>query len=78
MTEYDRTNLSLSHTGYWGWATSQTYIKQDEFDNESRQMYVKNLDAQTMWTVPVNDTLSLSAGGAYFEEELNDLTSNQI
>ncbi|HAU93089.1 MAG TPA: ligand-gated channel protein [Alteromonas sp.] len=78
MTEYDRTNLSLSHTGYWGLATSQTYIKQDEFDNESRQMYVKNLDAQTMWAVPVNDTLSLSAGGAYFEEELNDLTSNQI
>ncbi|MEC9260409.1 MAG: ligand-gated channel protein [Pseudomonadota bacterium] len=78
LTEYDRTNLSLSHTGYWGWSTSQTYIKQDKFNNDSRQMYVKNIDAQTMWAIPVNDQLSLSAGGAYFAEELNDLTSNQI
>ncbi|GGF73170.1 ligand-gated channel protein [Alteromonas lipolytica] len=78
LTEYDRTNLSLSHTGYWGWATSQSYVKQDEFDNDSRQMFVKNIDTQTMWAIPLTDQLSLSAGGAFFKEELNDLTSNQV
>ena len=49
-TDYRSNKWALSHTGRWGWGVSDSYVQQEEFDNRSRQMKIKNLDLQTSWT----------------------------
>ena len=44
---YRSNKWALSHTGRWGWGVSDSYVQQEEFDNRSRQMKIKNLDLQT-------------------------------
>ena len=43
-TDYRSNKWALSHTGRWGWGVSDSYVQQEEFDNRSRQMKIKNLD----------------------------------
>lgn len=76
--DYDGQSISLSHNAFWDFGTSRSYIKKDEFDNNTRQISVENLDFQTIWSLPINDQHSLSVGGSYNSEELTDLTTNQI
>lgn len=77
-TEYEGQSLSLAHNAFWDFGQSRSYIKRDEYDNNARRISVDNLDVQTLWSLPLSDAHSLTLGGSYFEEELTDLTTNQI
>lgn len=75
--DYRSNKWALSHTGRWGWAVSDSYVQQEEFDNRSRQMKVKNLNLQTSWTLPLGSHM-LTLGGTYLSQRLNDQTGNQL
>lgn len=77
-TEYEGQSVSLAHNAFWDFGSSRSYLKKDEFDNQSRLISVDNLDFQTLWSLPINDAHSLSLGGSYYKEKLVDLTTNQI
>ncbi|SPS00809.1 TonB-dependent outer membrane iron transport protein (precursor) [Cupriavidus taiwanensis] len=76
-TDYRSEKYALSHTGRWGFGVSDSYIQQEEFDNRSRQMKIKNLDARTSWAMPLGNHM-LSVGAEYLNQRLNDQTGNQI
>lgn len=76
-TDYRSNKWALSHTGRWGWGVSDSYVQQEEFDNRSRQMKIKNLDLQTSWTLPLGSHM-LTLGGSYLSQRLNDQTGNQL
>lgn len=76
-TDYRSNKWALSHTGRWGWGVSDSYVQQEEFDNRSRQMKIKNLDLQSTWTLPLGSHM-LTVGGAFLEQRLNDQTGNQL
>jgi len=76
-TDYRSNKWALSHTGRWGWAVSDSYVQQEEFDNRSRQMKIKNLNLQTSWTLPLGSHM-LTLGGTYLSQRLNDQTGNQL
>jgi len=76
-TDYRSNKWALSHTGRWGWGVSDSYVQQEEFDNRSRQMKIKNLDIQTSWTLPLGSHM-LTLGGSYLSQRLNDQTGNQL
>ncbi|WAI80889.1 MULTISPECIES: ligand-gated channel protein [Achromobacter] len=77
QNDYRSNKWALSHTGRWGWAVSDSYVQQEEFDNRSRQMKVKNLNLQTSWTMPLGSHM-LTLGGTYLSQRLNDQTGNQL
>ncbi|WP_447982021.1 ligand-gated channel protein [Achromobacter kerstersii] len=77
QTDYRSNKWALSHTGRWGWAVSDSYVQQEEFDNRSRQMKVKNLNLQSSWTLPLGSHM-LTLGGTYLSQRLNDQTGNQL
>lgn len=76
-TDYRSSKWALSHTGRWGWGVSDSYVQQEEFDNRSRQMKIKNLDLQTSWSLPLGSHM-LTLGGSYLNQRLNDQTGNQL
>ena len=76
-TDYRSNKWALSHTGRWGWGVSDSYVQQEEFDNRSRQMKIKNLDLQTSWTLPLGSH-TLTLGGSYLNQRLKDQTGNQL
>lgn len=76
-TDYRSEKYALSHTGRWGFGVSDSYIQQEEFDNRSRQMKIKNLDLRTSWALPLGNHM-LSVGGEYLDQRLADQTGNQI
>lgn len=77
QNDYRSNKWALSHTGRWGWAVSDSYVQEEEFDNRSRQMKVKNLNLQTSWTLPLGSHM-LTLGGTYLSQRLNDQTGNQL
>ncbi|MCG7541549.1 ligand-gated channel protein [Pseudoalteromonas sp. OF7H-1] len=77
-TEYDSESISLTHNGYWSFGSSRSYVKHEEFDNKSREMTVKNVDFQSLWTLPLGESHTSSIGVAYLNEDLTDKTSNRI
>lgn len=76
-TDYRSNKWALSHTGRWGWGVSDSYVQQEEFDNRSRQMKIKNLDMQTSWSLPLGSHM-LTLGGSYLHQRLDDQTGNQL
>ncbi len=76
-TDYRSNKWALSHTGRWGWGVSDSYVQQEEFDNRSRQMKIKNLDLQTSWSLPLGSHM-LTLGGSYLNQRLDDQTGNQL
>jgi len=76
-TDYRSNKWALSHTGRWGWGVSDSYVQQEEFDNRSRQMKIKNLDMQTSWSLPLGSHM-LTLGGSYLNQRLDDQTGNQL
>ncbi len=76
-TDYRSNKWALSHTGRWGWGVSDSYVQQEEFDNRSRQMKIKNLDLQTSWSLPLGSHM-LTLGGSYLSQRLTDQTGNQL
>lgn len=77
-TKYESTSVSLSHTGLWEFGTTDSYIKFDEFENRSRQMSIRNTDAQTRLMMPIGTSHYTSFGASYFYEDLEDMTGNQL
>lgn len=76
-TDYRSSKWALSHTGRWGWGVSDSYVQQEEFDNRSRQMKIKNLDLQTSWSLPLGSHM-LTLGGSYLNQRLDDKNGNQL
>ena len=76
-TDYRGEKISLTHSGNWGFATSDTYVQQEDFNNKSRDMRIKNTDARTAWVAPLGDHL-LTVGASYQHQKLNDQTGNQL
>src|SRR5690606_1623468 len=68
-TKYTRNVYSLSHSGRWGAATSHSYIQQEKIDNSRRQMFLKNTEVNSQWTLPLGNHI-LTAGASYKKEEL--------
>ncbi|MGO3892044.1 MAG: ligand-gated channel protein [Paenalcaligenes sp.] len=76
-TDNREERISLTHNGDWGFATSDSYIQQEDANNKSRSMRIRNTDARTSWVVPLGDHL-LTVGGMYQYQKLTDKTGNQL
>lgn len=76
-TDYRSEKWALSHTGRWGFGVSDSYIQEEEFDNRTRQMKIKNMDLQSSWSLPLGDHM-LTVGGSYMNQRLTDRTGNQL
>lgn len=68
---------SVSHTGRWGFATSESYLQYEDADNVTARKRVKNTVGQSIWSasLPANQ---LSLGAFYRNEDLTDLTGNLL
>ena len=75
--DYRGEKLSLTHNGDWGFGTSDSYVQQENYDNKTRSMRIKSLDARTSWVMPLGDHL-LTVGGMLQHEKLTDTTGNQL
>ncbi len=76
-TDYRGEKVSLTHNGDWGFGTSDSYVQQEDFNNKTRSMRIKNTDARTSWVMPLGDHL-LTVGGMYQYQKLTDKTGNQL
>ncbi|MFV7760471.1 ligand-gated channel protein [Shewanella algae] len=77
-TEYESRKYSLAHTGRWEIGTSNTWVKYEEFENKSREMTIKNTDAQTSLITGFGDSHTTTFGAAFNYQDLSDKTGNQI
>ena len=68
---------SLSHTGRWGFATSESYIQYEDAKQKESQKRIKNTVGQSIWTVPLPANM-LNIGAFYRYEDLTDLTGNRL
>lgn len=69
--DYREDKTSLSHTGRWGWATSQSYIQLEDSKNLTRDMAFKQWDVQSSWIVPLASHV-ITAGASYNNQTLHD------
>ncbi|MCI0510163.1 outer membrane receptor for ferrienterochelin and colicins [Chromohalobacter marismortui] len=74
---HDREHYALTHTGRWGFATSDSYIQRESTDNKSRDIEITNTVANTQWVLPLSRHI-VTLGANYEKEELNDQNTNQI
>ncbi len=77
VDEYARNHLTLSHTGRWGFGTSNTYVQHEEANNPSRDMYLKNTVFNSQITMPIGERNLSSIGVTYKNEKLRD-EGNQL
>ncbi len=68
---------ALSHSGDWGFATSESYVQQEDAKNITSEKRIKNTVAQSIWAVPVGSH-TLTLGGYYRYEDMTDLTGNKL
>lgn len=68
---------SVSHSGDWGFATSESYLQLEDAENVESQKRVKNTVGQSLWVVPLPSN-TLTMGGFYRYEDLTDLTGNRL
>lgn len=76
LTNYYRTEYSLTHRGQVGAVETHSYIQREENDNPSRHMEATNTTFNTINKVNLGHH-SLSFGGMYLKEELDD-QGNQL
>ncbi|MDM1019520.1 ligand-gated channel protein [Acinetobacter sp. VNK23] len=76
LTDYYRTEYNLTHRGQIGAVETHSYIQREENDNPSRNMEAVNTTFNTLNKINLNQH-SLSFGGMYLKEELND-KGNQL
>ncbi|WP_280567316.1 ligand-gated channel protein [Chromohalobacter sp. 296-RDG] len=76
-SEHDREHYALTHTGRWGFATSDSYIQRESTDNKSRDIEISNTVANTQWVLPLSHHI-VTIGASYEKEELDDQNTNQI
>lgn len=68
---YYQSRYALGHVGRWGDLTTDTYLQHSKTDNPSREMFLKNDEFDTKWTLPLSSHL-LTAGFHYQKEKLRD------
>jgi outer membrane receptor for ferrienterochelin and colicins len=68
---------SASHSGNWGFATSESYLQYEDAEHIEGEKRIKNTVGQSIWTVPLPANI-LSVGAFYRDEDLTDLTSNRL
>ncbi|WP_280540482.1 ligand-gated channel protein [Chromohalobacter sp. 11-W] len=76
-SEHDREHYALTHTGRWGFATSDSYVQREATDNKSRDIEITNTVANTQWVLPLSGHI-VTLGANYEKEELDDQNTNQI
>lgn len=76
LTDYYRTEYSLTHRGTVGAVETHSYIQREENENLSRNMEAINTTFNTINKINF-DRHSLSFGGMYLKEELED-KGNQL
>lgn len=73
----DRYVGSLSHSGRWGFADSESYIQYEDAKQKESQKRIKNTVGQSIWTVPLPSNM-LNLGAYFRHEDLTDLTGNRL
>lgn len=68
---------SLSHSGKWGFAASESYLQYEDAEHVEGEKRIKNTVGQSIWTVPLPSNM-LSIGAFYRNEDLTDLTGNRL
>lgn len=68
---------SLSHSGDWGLATSESYVQYEDAENVETEKRIKNTVGQSIWVVPLPSNM-LSLGSYFRHEDLTDLTGNRL
>ncbi|MBO3657672.1 ligand-gated channel protein [Acinetobacter haemolyticus] len=76
LVDYYRTEYSLTHRGQLGAVETHSYIQREENENPSRNMEAINTTFNTINKINF-DQHSLSFGGMYLKEELDD-QGNQL
>jgi len=76
LADYYRTEYSLTHRGKIGAVETHSYIQREENENPSRNMEATNTTFNTINKINF-DRQSLSFGGMYLKEELDD-KGNQL
>lgn len=76
MTQ-NRWVASLSHSGDWGFAESDSYLQYEDAEHVEGKKRIKNTVGQSIWTVPLPANV-LSVGLFYRHEDLTDLTGNGL
>ncbi|WP_249729099.1 ligand-gated channel protein [Acidovorax sp. CCYZU-2555] len=76
--KFERESYSLQHKGRWGWATSDTYLQQEETRNIVRDMTIKNTVFNSSWTLPLGQRNLLTTGVYFNEQDLKDTTTNTL
>ncbi|NAS06108.1 ligand-gated channel protein [Acinetobacter haemolyticus] len=76
LVDYYRTEYSLTHRGQLGAVETHSYIQREENENPSRNMEAINTTFNTINKINF-DQHSLSFGGMYLKEELDD-QDNQL
>ncbi len=76
LTDYYRTEYSLTHRGKIGEVETHSYIQREENENPSRNMEATNTTFNTINKINFGRQ-SLSFGGMYLKEELDD-KGNQL
>jgi len=69
--KYSRTLYSLSHNGRYGMASSSSYVAREDTNNPGRDMFLKNTDGNTQWTLPIDNHV-LTVGASFLYEDLKD------
>jgi len=68
---------SISHSGHWGFATSESYLQLEDAKSLQDGKRIKNTIAQSIWMVPLPAN-SLSVGAYYRNEDLTDTVGNLL
>jgi outer membrane receptor for ferrienterochelin and colicins len=68
---------SISHSGRWGFATSESYLQLEDAKSLQDGKRIKNTIAQSIWMVPLPAN-SLSVGAYYRNEDLTDTVGNLL
>ncbi|WP_127472532.1 ligand-gated channel protein [Acinetobacter colistiniresistens] len=76
LTDYYRTEYSLTHRGKIAAVETHSYIQREENENPSRKMEATNTTFNTINKINLGRN-SLSFGGSYLKEELDD-QGNQL
>lgn len=74
-SKYARNHYGLTHYGRWGQLRSESFIQQEDTKNPGRDMFIKNIEANTQWSLAAEHHM-LSFGLQYLKEKLDD-TNNQ-
>lgn len=76
LSDYDRTHVSLSHTGRWSMGQSETYLQQERIENPGREMELENSVFNTQTSLFIGNHVA-TVGGQYKYEDLTD-EGNQL